>query len=104
MTEENLATARKTMLRSALESRYSAASEASAIGEAWSWQRDVSLALDGKVEALNAVTLDDIRMAWKTYIVDATPTEVLIRRGKALAPQKEVLPPNQAQAQEGGAE
>jgi predicted Zn-dependent peptidase len=103
MTDQNLATARKAMLRSALEGRYFAASEAGAIGEAWSWQRDVSLALDGKVAALNAVTLDDIRTAWKTYVVDATPTEVLIRRGKALAPQEEVLPANQAQAQEGGA-
>ena len=103
MSEENLATARKLELRNVLETRYFAASEASAIGEAWSWQRDTSLALDGKVAALKTITLDDIRAVWKKYVVDAKPTEVLIRRGKAMAPHKEVLPPNQAQTEAGGA-
>ncbi|MCB9765502.1 MAG: insulinase family protein [Alphaproteobacteria bacterium] len=83
LSQANLDTARRRLLRDTLEARYYAADMADAIGQAWSWQGDPSLALGGATEAIEAVTLAQVRTAWQTWVMDATPVELFVKRGKA---------------------
>ena len=77
------------MLRDELERSYYAASMADAIGQAYSWQGDDRLALEGSSEAIDAVTLDQVRAAWQTHVIDAEPVELFIKKGKATVPGEE---------------
>ena len=86
LSEGNLETVRRRMLRAELERSYYAESMADAIGHAYAWQGDDSLALEGAGEAIDAVTLGEVRAAWQTHIIDATPVELFIKKGKAATP------------------
>ncbi len=86
MSEDNLETVRRRMLRDELGRRYYAESMADAIGQAYAWQGDDSLALEGASEAIDAVTLDQVHAAWQTYVIDAQPVELFIKKGKATVP------------------
>jgi len=83
--EENLETVRRRLLRQELEQRYYAASLADAIGTAYAWQGDDSLALEGNAEAIDAVTIEQVRDAWQKYVADAEPMELFIKKGKPAA-------------------
>ena len=97
MSEENLETVRRRMLRDELSRSYYAASMADAIGQAYAWQGDDRLALEGASEAIDAVTLDQVRAAWQAYVIDADPVELFIKKGKAteLAPDTAALHPGE---------
>lgn len=82
LTQENLDTARRFLLRDELERQYYADRRADAIGQAWSWRGDEALALGADIEALKAVTLEDVRRVWTTWVADATPTELVVKKGK----------------------
>jgi zinc protease len=86
MSEANLETVRRRMLRDELSRRYYAESMADAIGQAYAWQGDDSLALEGASDAIDAVTIDQVRAAWQTYVIDGAPVELFIKKGKATAP------------------
>jgi zinc protease len=86
MSEANLETVRRRMLRDELGRRYYAASMADAIGQAYAWQGDDALALEGASEAIDAVTLEQVRAAWQRYVIDASPVELFIKKGKATMP------------------
>lgn len=81
-TEANLETARRFLLREALERQYSVEAQADALGTAWSWRGDEQLALGGDVEALKKVTLADVLTYWDTWVQNATPTEIVVSKGK----------------------
>ena len=81
LSEESLATARRRMLRAELERTWFAERLADDIGLAYAWQGDDRLALEGSAEAIRAVTLEQVREAWNTWIAEATPVEVFIKKG-----------------------
>ncbi len=93
MSTENLETVRRRMLSAELTRSYYAASMAKAIGQAYAWQNDDQLALKGSAESIDAVTIDQVRAAWQTYIIDTEPVELFIKKGKAteLAPETTTL-------------
>ena len=93
MSTENLETVRRRMLGDELSRSYYAASMAQAIGQAYAWQGDDRLALEGSAEAIDAVTIDQVRAAWQAYVIDAEPVELFIKKGKAteLAPETTAL-------------
>jgi zinc protease len=97
MSEESLETVRRRMLRDELGRSYYAASMADAIGQAYAWQGDDRLALEGASEAIDAVTLDQVRAAWQAHVLDAEPVELFIKKGKAteLAPETTALHPGE---------
>ncbi len=80
--EANLETARRFLLRDELERQYSVEAQADAIGNAWSWRGDEQLALGADVAALQKVTLADVVAVWNTYVKSATPTEIVVKKGK----------------------
>lgn len=82
MSEEVLATAKRRLLRQELERSYYAASQADALGQAYAWQGDEHLALGGAAEAIDAVTLDQVRAAWDTYVTQGEPVELFVKKGK----------------------
>lgn len=82
-TQANLDTARRFLLRQELQRSYYADQRADAIGQAWSWRGDARLALGADIEALQAVKLEDVIAAWNTLVAGATPTEIVIKKGKA---------------------
>lgn len=82
MSEPTLETAKRRLLRQELEQRYYAASLADAIGTAYAWQGDDRLALEGNAEAIDGVTIEQVRAAWQTYVTDAEPVEVFFKKGK----------------------
>jgi zinc protease len=85
MSEASLETVRRRMLRQELSSRYYAASMAEALGTAYAWQGDDRLALGGNSEAIEAVTLEQVQAVWASYVVDATPMALFIKKGKPTA-------------------
>jgi len=87
----NLETARRALLREELGKRYYAWQEADAIGQALSWQGDDTLGLGGSVDALEAVTLEDVERVWQTYIAKAEPIEFFVKKGKVVKAQEEVM-------------
>ncbi len=82
LSEENLAIARRALLRQELEGRYFAASQADDIGRAYAWMGDDQLGVDGFADKIDAVTLDEVAAAWDRYIAGAEPVEIFIKRGK----------------------
>ncbi len=82
MTAENLETVRRRLLQQELRRSYYAESMADALGTAYAWQGDDALALEGSADAIDAVSLDDVRAAWMTYVAEAEPIELFIRKGK----------------------
>ncbi|MSQ04351.1 MAG: insulinase family protein [Myxococcales bacterium] len=83
LSGESLETTKRRMLRTTLERRYSAASQADAIGSAYAWTGDESLAMGGEIALINAVTLEQVRAVWERYIIAAHPVEVFARKGPA---------------------
>ncbi len=81
-TDESLATAKRRLRSNELKKGYYAEARAQAIGQAAGWQGDPRLGLETRDAAIAAVTLDDVRAAWKRYVADATPTEIVVSRGK----------------------
>jgi len=82
LTEDNLETVRRRLLQQELRRSYYAASMADALGTAYAWQGDDSLALQGSAEAIDSVSLEQVGAAWKTYVVEAQPIELFIKKGK----------------------
>ena len=81
--EASLETARRRLLRAELERSYYAERLADDVGMAYAWQGDDTLAVDGATEALQAVTLEQVKAVWSTYVAEATPVEVFIQKGDA---------------------
>ena len=59
---------------------------ADSIGTAYAWQGDDRLALGGATEAIDAVTLDQVKDSWRRYVAEAGSIELFIKKGKATAP------------------
>ena len=97
MTAENLETVRRRMLKDELNRSYYAESMAEAIGKAQAWEGDASLAVEGSAAAIDGVTLEQVRAAWRTYVMDAQPIEILVKKGKAAAPPAEIVDAGGAQ-------
>jgi zinc protease len=81
-TEASLATAKRRLLANELVDGYYAESRAAAIGQAADWQGDPRLGLEGREAAIAGVTLDAVHAVWKRYVADATPTEIVVSRGR----------------------
>ena len=97
MNEDNLETVRRRLLKDEMNRSYYARSMADAIGKAHSWQGDASAAVEGSAAAIDGVTLEQVRAAWQTYVVDAEPIELLIKKGKAATPPAEITTAGGAQ-------
>ena len=81
-TEENLEAARRALMREELERKWYAAEQADRIGWMTSRLNDPTLGVEGTVTWLEQVTIEDIERVWNTHIVEASPVEVFIKRGK----------------------
>ena len=85
MTQAKLDTAKRRLLRQSLERRYYAESQADALGQAYAWQGDETLAMGGAVEAIDLVTLEQVQAAWVKYVVQAEPVEIFVKKGEPKA-------------------
>ena len=102
LTADSLETVRRRLLQDELRRSYYAASMADALGTAYAWQGDDSLALQGSAEAIDSVSLEQVGAAWKTYVDEAQPIELFIKRGKPDRVPEE-LPTTEAAADGGEA-
>jgi len=82
LTEENLAVARRALLRQELEGSYYASSQADDIGRAYAWMGDDALGVEGFAARYEAVTLKDVEKVWARYIATAQPVEFTVKKGK----------------------
>ncbi len=82
-TQEALDAVRRRVLMSEHFSVYYAESQARRIGQARWHLGDVHQAFD-RTERLAELTTDDIARVWTTWVEQASPSEAIVRRGKAL--------------------
>jgi predicted Zn-dependent peptidase len=78
LTDESLASAKRTMLRRLMNSAYYPASRADDIGRAEWWRGDARLAFEGP-ERIESVTRDQVAAAFHEYVRDAKPVRVYLR-------------------------
>ena len=83
LSQANLDTARRRLLRGAYAGATYAESRAEALGQAWSWQGDLAPGLDDGAAALQAVTLDEVKAVWKKSVMQAKPVKVWAHKGPA---------------------
>ncbi len=83
-TPEALDSARRSAVVAEHYSVFSAERAASRIGRAELMLGDVQLAFSTP-EALAEVTTDDVARVWRTWVMNAEPTRVVVRRGKVQA-------------------
>ena len=89
LTEEGLETARRNLLRSELERAYFADRQADAIGSAHALMGNAALGLVSS-DHIEAVTLEQVRSAWETHIMQTEPMEVVLKRGKSQSTESEL--------------
>ena len=82
VTEERLQTAKRQLLQEELKRVWYADRQADAIGLYADWWDDEQLALGGAAEAIEAVTVDQVKHAWATHIAGSQPVEIFIAKGK----------------------
>ena len=82
LTEENLLAARKGIERSEYENLYYADSQAELIGMAYSRRGNAEFGVSGYADQVAAVTLDDVARVFDTYITNAEPVKLFIKKGK----------------------
>lgn len=78
LTEESLASAKRSLKRRELGAIYYPASRAGTIGQARWWQDDERRAFD-RTARVDAVTLEQVRSAWRTYVEQARAIRVYVR-------------------------
>lgn len=83
LSAENLESTRKRLLYEDLKEQYIASDIASNIGRSYRRTGDAERGLAGNAAALEAVTLAQVEAAWQTWILDAEPMEVMLKKGKA---------------------
>ena len=82
ITQEALDAVRRQVLMSEYFTVYYAESQAHRIGQARWHFGEVRRAFD-RTERLAELTTDDIARVWTTWVEEVTPSEVIVRRGKA---------------------
>jgi predicted Zn-dependent peptidase len=81
LTEESLASAKRTLLRREMNRVYYADSRADAIGRARWWQGDERVAFDA-ARRIEAVTRDEVERVFREYVMEARPVRVYLRPEK----------------------
>ena len=82
LTEENLLSARKGLERAEYEKLYNADSQADAIGWAHSRLGNAGGGVSGYANEVAEVTLEDVSRVFDTYIANAEPVKLFIKKGK----------------------
>jgi zinc protease len=78
LTPERLASAKRSLRRTSLIERYYPARRADAIGEARWHEGDERFAFD-RESRIDAVTLDGVKAAWRSYLGEAKPVRLYAR-------------------------
>lgn len=78
LTADRLDAARRALIRDAARERYSAEAQARAVGAARWLEGDPRRAFD-RERRLRAVSIDDVRRVWRTWIEEAEPARLYVR-------------------------
>jgi len=81
LTEERLASAKRSFLSGEYRNRYSAAAQAGALGAAL-WNRGAAGEAFRQAERIRAVTIENVRGVWRRYVVEQRPFRVYLRPEK----------------------
>jgi zinc protease len=78
LTEDRLEAAKRTLIRREWYGVYYASQRAASIGRAHWWYGDARVAFE-RPSRIDAVTLDDVRDAFRTYVVEGQPVRVYLK-------------------------
>lgn len=81
LTEESLASAKRTLIRRRMNAVYYAASRADLIGTAHWWRGDARLAFEAP-DKLQAITRDQVARVFREYVAEAEPVRVYLQPNK----------------------
>ncbi|MBO85954.1 MAG: hypothetical protein CL927_11405 [Deltaproteobacteria bacterium] len=85
LSADNLESTRKRLLYDDLKAQYIASEIAENIGQSYARTGDAKRGLAGRAPMLESVTLEQVEAAWKTWILDVEPMQVMLKKGKAQA-------------------